>query len=85
MSSYSAVSGQKVNSVFRGCLPCRCYDDPKKIYKVPRYTVDFTYASTYLGNGDRKIREVRVECDCCGRYERTDVEDRDIWTSDISW
>lgn len=85
MSHYNGISGQKIKSVFPGCLPCKCYDNPKKIYKVPRYSVDFAYTSTWKGNGDRKIREVRVECDCCGSYDRYDVEDRDIWTSEISW
>ena len=80
-----SVSGQKVNSVFRGCLPCRCYDDPDKIYKVPRYTVDFKFTSTWRGNGDRKIKEVRVECDCCGSYDHYDVESRDIWLREIDW
>lgn len=62
-----------------------CWDDPDMIYRIPRYDVDVKYANTYYGNGSRLIKEIRVECDCCGAQETYDVENQDVYSSDINW
>lgn len=83
--TYRGLSGKQIDNVFGGCVPCNCYQDPDKIYKVPRYDVDVKYGTTSYGNGSTLISEITVECDCCGARERYDVERRDIYSGDLPW
>ena len=85
MYSYSNLTANQINSVFRGCLPCGCYDDPDKIYKIPRYNVRLRFSNTEFVYRGKRIAEVIVECDCCGSTVRYNVESRDICENEINW
>lgn len=85
MYNYYGLRASQINSVFYGCLPCSCWDDDDKVYKVPRYDVRITYGSTIYGSRGRLIREITVECDCCGASRRFNVESYDVYQNDLSW
>ena len=85
MYSYSNLRASQINSLFPGCVPCGCHDDSSKIYKVPRYDVRICYGSTIYGSRGRLVREILVECDCCGASRRYDVESRGVYENEIPW
>lgn len=85
MYEYRNLRASQVTSVFPGTLPCSCYDDESKIYKVPRYDVRIRYGTTVYGSRGRIIEEITVECDCCGSWRRSNVERYDVYQNDISW
>ena len=85
MYEYRDLRASQITSVFPGTLPCTCYDDASKIYKVPRYDVRFKFGTTSYGYRGRIIKEITVECDCCGAFKRTDVESCDVYERDINW
>ncbi len=85
MYSYDDLRAGQITSVFYGCVPCGCYDDPNKIYKVPRYSVRIRYGSTVYGYRGRIIREITVTCDCCGASRTYDVESRGVYEKDLNW
>ena len=85
MYSYSGLRASQINSVFPGCVPCRCQDDSEKIYKVPRYNVRIGYANLEVGHRGKRIKEIRVECDCCGAERCYDVEHYDVYANDLNW
>ena len=85
MFSYTSLRASQINSVFPGCVPCRCYDDKEKIYKVPRYDVRISLGTVGYGSRGRIIKEIVVYCDCCGAERRYDVESYDVYQNDLSW
>lgn len=82
---FNGISGQAINKIFPGCVPCRCYDDDEKVYKIPRYDVEMVYSSTQYGYGVRLTKEIYVECDCCGAREKFNVERYEVYSNSIPW
>lgn len=85
MYDYNGLRASQINSVFPGCIPCRCYDDDEKIYKVPRYDVRVRFGTTHYGTRGKIIKEIVVACDCCGAERRYDVEYCGVCENDLSW
>lgn len=85
MYSYNGLRASQITTFFPFALPCACYDDASKIYKIPRYDVRIKYGTTEYGYRGRILKEITVECDCCGRSKRTDVEYRDVYQKDLNW
>lgn len=83
--SFRKLTGEKILSVFPGCIPCHCYHDSAKILDIPRYDVDVQYGRVRYSNDNRLITEITVTCDCCGAKKTYNVEYFDMYSSSISW
>ena len=85
MYDYTGLRAGQVNMFFSGCVPCTCFDDPVNIYKVPRYSVKISLGTTAYGSRGRIIKEIVVECDCCGASRRYNVECYGVYQNDLTW
>lgn len=89
MYNYTSLRPSQITSHFPGCVPCNCNDDAERIYKIPRYDVKlrlgYTYCKTSNNDTSRNIKEIRVECDCCGAVGTYDVESYDVFVKDLNW
>ena len=85
MYDYSDLRASQINSVFPGCVPCGCYDDPDKIVKVPRYDIRLRFGTTVYGNRGRLICQIRLHCDCCEKERTYDVEKYEVYENEIPW
>ena len=82
---YRSISAPSVLRHFPICLPCGCFEDDSKIVKVPRYDVRIKYGTTNWGSRGQIIKEITLDCDCCGAHEIFDVERYEVYENDLSW
>ena len=66
----------------RPLMPCRCNEDP---YKDCSFYIDIKTSSTYVYGKGPKLVRVYIKCNSCGRETREDVEDMDIYESDLDF
>lgn len=67
---------------FKHLTPCFCYEDP---YKDCTYHVTTKTGSTYYGYRGAIIKNIRLECSCCGKVSRNDVEYLDVYENDVKF
>ena len=79
------LRASQLNAVFPGCLPCRCYERQDRTYMVPRYSIKFKHKIKDYAEHKRIIYEIIVECHCCARVARYNVEKLSICKEDICW
>ena len=85
MYNYTNLLASDIKEVFGRCIPCNCYDDIKKMVKVPRYDVMFRYSPIICSTKGRRINFMWVHCDCCDKELLYDVEHLNIYEREINW
>lgn len=63
-------------------VPCSCHENA---YKPPTYWVRTKTLSSYTYGVGPKIKEVRIQCDECGRTFFEDIEYADIYESELDF
>jgi len=63
-------------------VPCSCHENP---YRPPTYWVRTHTSTSYMVGKGPVIKEVRIQCDECGRTFFENIESYEIYESELDF
>lgn len=78
--TFQDVMGEKILTFFPGCLPCSCYNNPKRRLFKPRYNVVVSLGRKHFVYDNMLVEQIKVQCDCCRAEQTYQVGNNNIYT-----
>lgn len=80
---YPGITAEQIRKKFYINLPCKCHEQYENRNKDTSYYVTLTFNDVVEPRRGRRLRKIRLICECCNRKSEL-YYDR-IYQSEIDW